>query len=92
MDEQEYDALVDMWASTGWKSFITKITDLEKNFTDNAADTAVTGEQWQYTRGQIHQLRSILGFQQFVTMSWEQTLADKLALTDDTGALDVDLV
>ncbi len=76
MEEKEYEVLVDMFASDGWKQFIGNISELEDAITKAAVDNAVMNDQWQYLRGQLHQLRSILGYEDFIKISWEQLNAD----------------
>lgn len=66
MDEKDFDAAMDMFASDGWKNFIEGVTDLESTLTQTAPDGALTNDQWQYARGQIHQLRSIIGYENYI--------------------------
>jgi cell division septation protein DedD len=77
MEEKDYNALVDMFASDGWKYFTKQAMELEDALTRGAVDSAVSNEQWQYLRGQLGQLRSILGYEAFVVAAWEQAEQDK---------------
>ena len=86
MEEKEFEELNDMFHSEGWKLFINNIEELEDVITKSAVDNAVSNDQWQYCRGQTHQLRSILGYENFITVSWE---ADQKAKEED---IDVDLI
>lgn len=76
MNEKDYEALVDMFASPGWKYFISGVTELEEALTRGAVDHATTNETWQYLRGQLGQLRSILGYENFVELAWKQQQED----------------
>lgn len=76
LEQRQYEDLVDMFASDGWKFFYKSAEDLEEALTKGAADSAVTNEQWQYLRGQLGQLRSILGYETFITSVWQQKLED----------------
>jgi hypothetical protein len=89
MEEKDYNALVDMFASDGWKYFIESAEELERAITNGAADSAVTNEQWQYCRGQLHQLRSILGYADFVNHAWKDQQENTLELIENP---DVDLI
>jgi len=78
MEEKDYEALVDMFASDGWKFFSKSVDDLEKALTTAAPDGAVTNDAWQYARGQIQQLRSISGYENYIKLAWEQDLANQV--------------
>ena len=70
-DEKRYEALFEMFNTKGWEYYMKDITDFEDAVNSSTVDSAVTNDQWQYARGQIHQLRSILGFENF-TRSCEE--------------------
>lgn len=90
MEERQYEDLVDMFASDGWKFFIDSAKELEEALTQGAVDNASTNEQWQYLRGQLSQLRSILGYQSFITSVWEQKVQDDKKLPE--AEVDVNIV
>ena len=73
MEEKDYDALVDMFATDGWKFFVSSLTELEEVITKSAVDNADSNDKWQYCRGQTHQLRSILGYENFVKIAWTES-------------------
>ena len=77
MEEVEYENLVEMFASDGWKYFEKSVSDLEEAMTQEAPNGAITNDAWQYARGQIQQLRSIKGYENYVRLSWEQGLANQ---------------
>lgn len=79
MEERVYESLVDMFASDGWKHFIEDAAELESVLTHGAVDAADSNEKWQHARGQIHQLRAILGYEDFITHSYTEQQKDKLA-------------
>lgn len=72
MKQHEYEALVDMFEGDGWKYFLNSVTELEDIITKAAADNAVTNDQWQYCRGQTHQLRSVIGYENYIKMSYDE--------------------
>lgn len=76
MDEKEYEMLIDLFQQPGWKKVVEDISALAKNFRDGAPDYAVTNDQWQYLRGQIHQLDRIVGYENYVRAAWEQAQED----------------
>lgn len=76
MDQKDFDNAVDMFAWAGWKDFTQMLTDQENVLVQTAPDGALTNEQWQYARGQIHTLRSILGYENYILLSREQHDAD----------------
>ena len=71
MNEKEYEALCDMFASEGWKFFIEGITNLEDTVTKIAPDAADTNDKWQYARGKINQLRTTMGYENYIQMAWK---------------------
>jgi len=75
-DEKRYEALFEMFRTTGWEHFIKDITDFEEAVSSSTVDNAVTNDQWQYARGQIHQLRSIVGFESYTRACEENHDAD----------------
>ena len=70
MLEKDFDALDDMFNSDGWKLYVAQTKELTDNIVEAAPTGAVTNDQWQYARGQISQLRAILGYENFVRVSW----------------------
>jgi len=66
--EKELEALADMFQSDGWKIFYEKTEDLEKQLVQGAPNGALTNDQWQFARGQILQLRSILSYPDYIEM------------------------
>ena len=76
--EQAYESAVDMFATDGWKNFIEEVTNLESIVTNSAVDNALSNDQWQYCRGQVHQLRSIIGYEDFIKVSREARNADSV--------------
>ena len=91
MTEKEYEALCDMFLSEGWEIFMKGITDLEETVVQVAPDHANTNDKWQYARGKIHQLRVIMGYEDYTKLSWEQSLED-LKLFHNEDDIDVDVV
>lgn len=90
MEQEEFDALADMFGSKGWKHFIQTAVDLEDALTKGAVDSASTNEQWQYLRGQLHQLRSILGYENYIRQVWKQQEEDAVEFligTDDADTV-----
>ncbi len=77
MDEKEYEALVEMFATDGWKMFINGSKELEKTFCEAAPTYADTNDKWQFARGQISQLRRIIGYEDYVIMTKEMESQDE---------------
>ena len=75
-DEKRYEALFEMFKTEGWKHFMKDITEFEEAVSSSTVDNAVTNDQWQYARGQIHQLRSIIGFENYTRTCEENHDAD----------------
>lgn len=76
MEEKEYETLLDMFASEGWKLFIEGAKELEDAVVQNCVDIADTNEKWQYLRGEVHQLRRILGYEDYIRALWAQQEED----------------
>jgi len=73
MEKDDYENLVDMFAHPGWRFFTEFLTELEDVITKSAVDNAISNDQWQYCRGQTHQLRSILGYENYVNLAWDES-------------------
>ena len=88
MEQKQYEELVDMFQTPGWKYFIEGITELESALVKAAPDGAVTNDQWQYARGQIRQLRSTAGYEQFIVSGYEEQEAylKQSQQTEDSNA------
>lgn len=72
MEQKEYEALVDMFASEGWKLFIENKRQMGVAMLDAAPDKADSNDKWQYCRGEINQIKSTLGFENFIRMVWDE--------------------
>lgn len=72
MEEKVFEQLNDMFQHEGWKHFVETATELRETLEKGAPDYAVTNDQWQYTRGKIHQLNLIVGYEQYIKAVWEQ--------------------
>lgn len=70
--QKQFEALFEMFSSDGWKIFQEEVENQLKSFTESAPDVCSTNDLWQYTRGQIHKLRQIKGYQMFVEAQFEQ--------------------
>lgn len=89
MKQEQYEALCDMFNSEGWKLYQENVAHLENTIVQVAPDGAVTNDQWQYARGQIHQLRGTLGYENFIKLSFEEQEAEKLSTIEDEVDVDV---
>lgn len=93
MTEKEYEALNDMFASEGWSLFNDAAQKLLDVLINAAPDHADTNDKWQYARGQIQQIKSIVSYPTFIKATWEQELEDKrIEATDNQDAIDVNTI
>ncbi len=92
MEEKEFEALNDMFTSEGWIIFTQQIGDLTKLLVEAAPDSAVTNDQWQYRRGQVQQMRSVLGYEQYIREAQKQKEEEDALFNLDDGASDSVLV
>jgi len=76
MKEEEYSNYVEAFNSDGWKQFMDIVVDNEKNLLLASVDGADTGDKWQYLRGQVSQLRGIMGFPNYIESVWQQSQQD----------------
>lgn len=81
MTEEQYENLVDMFSSAGWKLFIEDKRAQGIAMLESAPQKADSNDKWQYCRGQIAEIQAILGFETFIRLSWEES---------QKGDLDVD--
>ena len=89
MEEKDYDALIDMFASDGWKYFVEGKTELLKALINNAPDGAPTNDQWQFARGQSRELRATTNCEKLVDLTWKEQQAMPVLEEDEVN---VDLI
>ncbi len=63
MQQKDFDNLFDMFGTEGWKFFTSSVQELHDAIVQAAADQADTNDKWQFCRGQVQQLRSILNYE-----------------------------
>lgn len=85
MNEEEYNELISMFESDGWKYYIEGMKELTKAQTEGAVTGAVTNDQWQFLRGWLTSSRATLGYENFVRVSYEEQAKE------DAGYADADL-
>jgi len=76
MTEEEYNVLVGMFESEGWKLYTSQVEETETAHTKGAVDGAPDNNSWQWLRGYLTCTRGILGYENFVRLSYEQQLED----------------
>ncbi len=69
--EKAYEDNLEMFATAGWKTYVENATSYREFIMNAAHDHAVTNDMWQYARGEMSQLKSIIGLEDFIKMSWE---------------------
>lgn len=74
MTETEYNSLVDMFNSDGWKVFISQVEETEDAATKGAVNAAETNDSWQFLRGWISCARGTAAYETFVRLSYEEQL------------------
>lgn len=74
--EQEHENNLELFATEGWKQIIENATELEQALIHAAPDNALTNDQWQFCRGQISQLRALIGFEEYVKVVQEYNNAN----------------
>ena len=72
MKEDQYEILVEMFGSEGWKLFIEEKRQEGVNLLDAAPAKADTNDKWQHCRGQIEQIKRTLGFENLIRAIWEE--------------------
>ena len=71
MDQRDEDALLDMFASRGWRLFISEIEDAHRTLVETAW-TVSTLEELQKRKGEIEKLGSILSYERVIKMEAKQ--------------------
>ncbi len=82
MNEQEYNSLVDMFGSDGWKLYISQVEETEESATKGAANTADTNDAWQFLRGWLSCSRGVLSYETFVRLSYEEQAKENAGYAD----------
>jgi hypothetical protein len=92
MEQREYEDLVDMFQTPGWKYFMKGTTELEDAIVKAAPDGALTNDQWQYARGEIRQLRSVIGYESYIKHGYEEQEAYLKSVAEEEAAVDANLI
>ncbi len=71
---KEYDNYLDMFASSGWITYIAQLADTREATLQAAPHNAADNNTWQYARGMLAQMDGILGFEAFVLAVREQQM------------------
>lgn len=71
-----YDSLVDMFASDGWKEFMSDNSASLSSLVDNAYMDCRKSKDWHKRRGEIEQLSRIVNYEDFIRQSLEQLEAE----------------
>ena len=53
MTQEEYEVLVDMFTSEGWKYFTESLSDMESTLTTSAPGGAVTNDQMEEKKVEV---------------------------------------
>lgn len=72
MTEKDYNSLVDMFESDGWKLYIADVELTEESATKGAVTSADTNDAWQFLRGWLMCARGVQGYETFVRLSYEE--------------------
>jgi len=94
MDQKTFEDLIDMFTSDGWALFIKGTEELEQAIVKAAPDGAITNDQWQFARGQVQQLRSVLGYENYVRLGYEaqERQIEEDSILDSLGDPDADTI
>jgi hypothetical protein len=69
MTEQEqikFDNLREMFNTKGWKDFQEDLKEGLRVAVESAPESCLTAETWHFQRGSIAQLKSVLGYQNYI--------------------------
>lgn len=77
-DEEYYEKLIELFSTEGWKMFQTEAKERLTSLIDAAPDVCTTNETWQYQRGCIATLRTIVGYENFIRSTMEQAENDAI--------------
>ena len=70
-DREYYESLIDVFATPGWKYFISDLQLSLETISDNAYMECPTNDEWQKRRGEIDKLSQIIAFETYIKSSYE---------------------
>ena len=73
-ENKQYDDYCNMFATDGWITYLKQLEETREATLQAAPHNAANNDTWQYCRGMLAQMDSILGFEAFVHAVQEQTL------------------
>ena len=83
---QEFVDFEEMFATPGWKRYIKQVQITRDGTLQAAPENASDNNKWQYCRGMLSQMQSVLSFEVYVSTVKEDLLkeeAEKLASDED---------
>jgi hypothetical protein len=69
---KDYDDYCEMFSTAGWKAFVSSVTDKRENTLKAAPTGAATNDQWQFCRGMLDDMDTIIGFENYIHEVWKQ--------------------
>ena len=69
--QKYYEDLLDMFQTDGWKQIMVDYGESLKSFQDNSDYDCQTNDEWQVRRGEMKQLRNLLGYESFIRSSYD---------------------
>ena len=76
--QKYYEDLLTMFQTDGWKHLISDYTESLQSLQENSDYDCKTNDEWQFRRGEMQQLRNLIGFESFIRMSYEGMPHDTL--------------
>ena len=74
---KEHDDYVEMFATEGWRFLMKSMEELRGDIMDGSISGAPSNDQWQFLRGQVSQLISVIGFEQYITTAYAAALEEE---------------
>lgn len=76
-----YDDMFDLFGTQGWMNFVQSCSSELDAIKENIFDVA-SNEELHYHKGQVNVLKRIVGLEQYIRATYEQTVNSEEALDD----------
>ncbi len=74
--KQQYEDFEEMFQTAGWKELMKLSNEMHKNIMDSAVNAAPSNDQWQFLRGQVTQLETLIQFEPYIVNTMVQMDAE----------------
>lgn len=89
MTEKEFNMFGELFSTDGWIKMMQDLQEMRDATLESAPMACQMNEQWQYCRGQLQQMDTMLNMQIFIEAQWKQQKEEEAAAEEDDEDVDI---